>query len=94
MCIHIVAITLLLRRIETDIQISGPQNVRHLAMSGNVLYQHHEWEEHIYSFNKEQDRKKMTSMHIYIFRSTCTIANFRIHNSSAILFSSSTVGNT
>lgn len=53
-----MAITLLLRRIETDSQISGPQNVRHLAMSGNVLYQYHEWEEHIYSFKKEQDRKK------------------------------------
>ena len=65
-----MAITLLLRRIETDSQISGPQNVRHLAMSGNVLYQHHEWEEHIYSFNKEQGRKKMTLIHIYIFRPT------------------------
>lgn len=67
-----MAITLLLRRKETDSQISDPQYVRHLAMSGNVLYQHHEWEEHIYSFNKEQDRKKMTSIHTYLFRPTVT----------------------
>lgn len=73
-----MAITLLLRRIEIDSQISGPQYVRHLAMSGNVLYQHHEWEEYIYSFDKEQDRKKMTLIHVYMYLIRPTVAKFII----------------
>ena len=85
-----MSITLLLRRIESDSQISGPQNVRHLAMSGNVLYQHHEWEEHIYSFNKEQDRKKMNLIHIYLFTRRPAVAKFII----PLQYCSPLIGNT
>ena len=47
-------------------------------MSGNVLYQHHEWEEYIYSFDKEQDRKKMTLIHVYMYLIRPTVAKFII----------------
>ena len=49
-----IKLTLLLRRTRIDSQFYGPHCATHPRESSNVLYQHHEWEVYIYSWNSRK----------------------------------------